>query len=173
MRLTRTTKYKDFAELEQYLQEGERKRITETAARCYLGDGGYYALNVSQFVRLCGNDINALNNLPIDDLSSVYAVYFFQGLREFIADYISQLAKLNVQQTPMEQHAAKGCLSLSLAEGLLIFCRDYFGLHSFAEAENVTLDELLIAKRDHYNKVTFERNTARIQTQKIKHEHRK
>lgn len=168
MRLSKDTKYKDFAPFEQYLQDGERQRIIDTAARCYLGEGGYYALTISQFVRLCGNDINALNDLPIDDLSSAYCVYFFQGLMEFLSKYIEQLASLGIQQTPTEQRASSGCLSLSLAEGLLIFARDYFGLRSFAEAEKVTLDELLIAKRDHFNKVTFDRNVARIQTQKIR-----
>lgn len=167
MKITQKTKYNDFADVEQYLEAGEKERIVEAAAKCYLGDGGFYNLTASQLIRLCQNDIGCLDSLPIE-VGSVYCVYFFSGLREFVEGYIKTLAALQPQQTPMEQRAANGCVKVSFGESLLVFIRDYFGLPSFAAAEAVTLDEVLVAKRDAYNRCTFERNIARIQTQKAK-----
>lgn len=167
MKITPTTKYNDFSDVEQYLEAGEKERIVEAAARCYLGEGGFYSLTASQLIRLCKNDIGALDSLPIE-VGTVYCVYFFSGLRDFVENYIKTLAALQPQQTPMEQRAANGCVKVSFGESLLVFIRDYFCLNSFSAAEAVTLDEVLVAKRDAYNRCTFERNVARTNTKKAK-----
>lgn len=167
MQITPKTKYLDFEPLEKYLADGEKHRIVEAAAKHYLGEGGFVNLTASQLIKLCGNDISCLDNLPID-VGTVYCVYFFQGMRDFVVEYISALQKLSVKQTPMEQRASNGCVTTSFGEALLVFIRDYFGFSSFAMAEQVTLDEVMLARRDHYNRVTFERNLAQQQIQKQK-----
>jgi hypothetical protein len=58
-------------------------------------------------------------------------------------------------------------LPVEWQEGMLVFVRAYFGLKSFGEAENVTIGDYLLAKKDEYNSTIFQRNMAKIQTQKI------
>lgn len=161
MLIENNTKYVDFADYEEYLSESEKERITEAAAVAYLGVGGYYNLTLSALIRLCANDINALNDLPIE-VGTVFCVYFFRGLSKFINDYITTLSKLTIKPTAKEQTASNAGVRLTFGETVLIFAREYFGLRSFAEAEKVTLDEYLIAKRDSYNKMRFEREMARL-----------
>ncbi len=77
------------------------------------------------------------------------------------ADYLDGFGKILERLTPSaspEQRQAQGvCLSVSFEESVLVFIRDYFGLRSFKAAEELTINEYLIAKKDTYNKVTFER----------------
>ena len=53
--------------------------------------------------------------------------------------------------------AASVCYPVEFGESLLLFSREYFQLHSFKEASNINLADLLIAKKDAYNKAAFER----------------
>lgn len=45
---------------------------------------------------------------------------------------------------------------MTMAEGLLVFARRYFGCRSFSEAERLTLGEWLMAKKDDYNRIAAE-----------------
>ena len=58
-------------------------------------------------------------------------------------------------------------LKISWDEAILVFVRDYFGLHSFKDAERITMGEILIAKRATYNREKFQRKLAKIQTAKL------
>lgn len=157
MRLQPKTPYNsEWEDLERFIDADEKKRIEGVAAKYYLGDGGYYNLSVSQFIKLTANNISALDAVPLE-LGTVFCVYFINGLRDFLESYIKLLERYTVKSSEKDKLAASGCAKMSIGESLLIFVRGYFGLHSFAEAEKVTLDELLIAKRDTYNNIVFER----------------
>ena len=74
---------------------------------------------------------------------------------------------MHLPQTPEEKRAENGLLKTDWAESMLVFLQNFFGLRSFREAENITVGEILIAKRARFNEDMYRRNLARIQTQKI------
>lgn len=160
MKITPKTPYNDeWLDLERFIDDSEKQRIEVAAEKLYLGEGGYYSLTLSQFIKLTANNISALDSVPLD-LGTVFCVYFLSGLRRFLERYIKMLETYSVKPTEKEKQASASCCKMSVGESLLIFARGYFGLHSFADAEKVTLDELLIAKRDTYNNIVYERAKA-------------
>ena len=87
----------------------------------------------------------------------------------YLCSRASQLPMVELKEVKTDEiRAQKTCLKVSVAEGILLFVREYFSLHSFGEAENLPLSDYLIAKKDNYNKVMAQREYAKIQNEKIK-----
>lgn len=63
-----------------------------------------------------------------------------------------------LKETAESRQAARGLPQFNETEGLLVFVREYFGLHNFTEAEEVTLADVFLAKKDAFIKASFERN---------------
>lgn len=163
MLITEQTKYADIAHVEKYLTEKAVRELYKAAEAKF---GSMYDLTFAQF-HACAN--GSFSEIVGDmENPTVLQIYWCKRFGEFVKDFAETLAKITLKQTPDEKRACAGLLKTDWAEGLLVFIRDYFGLSSFKAAENITLGEILIAKRARYNDDLFRRNLARIQTQKIK-----
>lgn len=86
----------------------------------------------------------------------------------FIEEFLSILDKLNIKETSKERQASVGLPIFQKNEGMLVFTRNYFGLKSFSEAENVTLADFYLAKKDTFARQTFERNMQTIMSRNRK-----
>jgi len=73
-----------------------------------------------------------------------------------------------VPQTAAEQVASAGLLQPSIIEAMLIFTRQYFGLHDFGAAERITLLEYLLAKKHTFITESFQRRHHAELTRKSK-----
>lgn len=93
---------------------------------------------------------------------TVLEIYWISGFKEFIEGFLKTLENLNIKETPEERQASTFCISSSFQESILIFTRNYFNLTSFEAVGEIKLGEYLIAKKDSYNKVMFEKSYNKI-----------
>ena len=154
MNITQSTLYVDFAlEEEEFIDEDTEKSIIEASKEVY---GDYYELTIENLIDYTREGTDSYDEL-MDPKITVFRVYWFKGLAEFLKTYLNLLKNFVVKETPKESMASKACYTVEFGESLLVFAREYFGLHSFKEAANITLSDLLIAKKDAYNKAVFEK----------------
>lgn len=152
------TKWLAFQPFERYLQKGEVERLKAVAPQAVFGRDGYLSLTIADFnqIAMHGDLTGVLGNRSELELT-VFEWYAISGLKEFFEQFAKDLEKFIVKADAKEERAAAACYKTGVVEGMLIFAREYFELHSFAEAERVTLADLLLAKKDTYNRAMFER----------------
>ena len=163
MNITKETSYTDFAlEEEEFIDEETEDKIIEASKEVY---GDYYDLTIENLIDFTTEGTDAYDEL-MDEKITVFRVYWFKGLSEFLKTYLNLLKNFVVKESPEESIASKACYPVEFGESLLIFAREYFGLHSFKEASQITLSDLLIAKKDAYNKSVFEKTYTALITKK-------
>lgn len=79
------------------------------------------------------------------------------GFADYMENFSKMLERMTLRGTAEQQQAQMVCLRVGFEESVLVFLQDFFGLHSFKEAEDITVNEYLIAKKSAYNKAAFER----------------
>lgn len=141
------------------LDDEQIEKVRAAAPEAVLGAGGFYSLTIAQWNRLTTHkDLSVISDKMLDPLKcNVFEYYTLEELPKFIDKYIKQLERFTLKPDAAEEAAQQVCFKVSPTEGLLLFAREYFGLHSFADAEKVTLGELLLAKKDTYNKQAFQK----------------
>lgn len=162
MRITDDTKYAEFEPVEKYVKPKAVQRIFESAEEKF---GKMYDLEFGTFWQ-CSND-NFEEVLGDISEPTVLQVYWKKRFEKFVEEFAGALKAMTLTQTAEEIQAAEGLLKVSWDEAILVFVRDYFGLHSFKDAERITMGEILIAKRAVYNREKFQRKLAKIQTAKL------
>lgn len=165
MRISENTRYEDFKAFEGVITEESQKALEDAAERVYLGADGFWGLTIEKFLSIQKHGIDVIG---WKNDGSVYSKYFIDALQKFIDAFTKSLENLTIQPTPQEQNASSGCLKVTFAEGMLTFVRSYFGLHSFREAEQITLADLILAKKDAYNEAVFNRNMAKQRKKAVK-----
>lgn len=162
MQITEATKYAEFEPVEKYVKPKAVQRIFESAEEKF---GKMYDLEFGTFWQ-CSNGSFAE---ALGDMSepTVLQVYWKKRFEKFVEEFAGALKAMTLTQTAEEIQAAEGLLKISWDEAILVFVRDYFGLHSFKDAERITMGEILIAKRAVYNREKFQRKLAKIQTAKL------
>lgn len=163
MIVTNETRYADFQPTEKYLKPASVDALKKASERAYVG---MYELTFGQFLRASGGDFSEV----LGDMSdpTVLQVYWCKRFADFQAEFGDALKNTQVQPTADQKQAASGLPQQTFAEAMLTFGRAYFGLHSFAEAENLTLGDLIIARKDVYISAMFERRLQAIQMKKYK-----
>lgn len=168
MRVTKATKYAgEFADIEPYISERTKKRLTAAAEKMY---GGMYDLEIGELWKCANGDFSFVGITTEKEYAerTVYQQYWLERFDTFCDEFANVLKRLTLKQTADEQRASSGLIEVNWCEGLLVFAQSYFGLKSFREAEKVTLGDIVIAKRATYNRELFNRKLAEIQTQKYK-----
>lgn len=116
-----------------------------------------------------GNISNGILPYEVGEDWSVYDYFSLSNsLETFVKSFVGMLNEYQVRETAEERQAAAGLPKFNENEGLLVFARRYFGLKSFTDAENVTLGDVYLAKKDEYIQSQFERNYNEIMTNKFK-----
>lgn len=161
MKITKDTLFAEVAEIVVYMTDESKERLKKAAERDF---GGFYGLTLAQFNAACKNEFaEILPRFRTADFT-VFDYGVILAFADFANGYVDMLAKYVIPQTSQEKQASAACAKVGWLEGLLIFSREYFGLKSFAEAEQATLGDLLIAKRDTYNKGMYQRAIIAQQT---------
>lgn len=163
MRITNETKYSELLPVEKFLTDKAAEELKQAAERLF---GNMYDLTFEQFYECAnGNFSEVIGSLQSP---TVLQVYWIKRFGEFIEEFAKQLKKLEPKQTDEELKASQGLLKVSWSEGLLVFIQSYFGTRSFKEAEQITIGELLIAKRAQYNQDLYRRKLNALQIAKMK-----
>lgn len=153
--------YSKYVDILPFVTDASRKELMEQAAK--IRDP--YTLTLAEFFACADGDFECVIK-DVANLSTGEALWL-DVFKAFMTDFGKILEKLVIPQTPEQKQASANCLPVEWQEGMLVFVRSYFGLKSFTEAENITIGDYLLAKKDEYNTAIFQRNMAKIQTQKI------
>lgn len=145
------------------IADTDKERVKAEALKKYGVKDGFYSLTLGQLLTLTEGKENVFN---LQNDGSAYEHIFIDELTKFIEGYFKTLESYSIPQTAEEKMASGKCVEVTGVEGLLIFCKNYFNLHNFTSAENITLAEILIAKKDAYNTAIFEREINKIQMRK-------
>lgn len=100
-------------------------------------------------------------------LEEEYAVVAFGYLRQFLkemADLSAFIEGLAVSQTPDEKRAAEGVKWPNFGQRVLIDCVKFFGLHSFAEAEDVKVGDWVTMYMDAAAASQYQKNIMQAMT---------
>lgn len=98
----------------------------------------------------------------IEGISAAEFLKRNNAFEQFIKDFCTIFGKLNVPETADEKKASVGIPVFTHYEGMLIFAQEFFHLHNFTEAGNITLGDLYLAKKRWYASKLYERNYTSI-----------
>ena len=163
MQIDGNAKYSEVAVLYEALTDNSKDAILESAMQHIRH---YYDLTIGEFDRLTNSDWSWL--IPTDKEPTLLQYVWVSNFAAFCEDFAKAVANLSIRPNADQQAAQKYCVKVSVHEGMLFFAREYFGLHSFAEADKVTLGEYLLAKKQTFNRDVYEREYALIQQNKLK-----
>lgn len=132
----------------------DRKKLYDAAQEVL----GYYGeLHLGDFLACSHGDFSCIGVEGEEWYRATNAQYLWaMGFPDYVKTLCNTMQSLTVPMTPEQQQAQSACLRVSMDESLLVFVRAYFGLDSFREAETITMNEVVIAKRDAYNRGIYE-----------------
>lgn len=157
--------YSESAELLKFATPETIAAIKEAAVAMY---GDYWEMTIGRLIKLDSGDYSSIG---YNGSETIAQHYWLEGLREFGKDLAKIARGLQIPKSLLrkyEMQARTACINTSAAEGMLIFTQKYFGLHSFREAENITVSEYIIARRADYNSTVMQRKAEQLQMAEIK-----
>ena len=85
-----------------------------------------------------------------------------EAFGEFIDQISDTLKRLTLPATPESVKLASGTMPSEFTESVYLFCRQYFGLKNFEDADGLKVSEYLLARKDDYNRQIVDRNVANM-----------
>lgn len=166
MKVSKRTPFIQIAGFLEYIKDDSQKELKEQAEKEI---GLCWDLTFREFFELSSGDFTC-KGIDVTKPEELTALQFFwcERFRCFVDEFAASMERLTIPQSPEAAAAAKACMSVTFEESVVVFCREYFGLHNFADAYDISLGEFLIAKKDAYNKAVFEKKMAEIQEAKYK-----
>lgn len=126
-----------------------------------------WQLNIEDFGIMCRGEIPEKLRKYIDDDMCVKDYYSAKNaLCVFLENFSKMLDDYAGKQTAEQRQAAMGLPGWNDNEGLLVFALNYFSLHSFSEAEKITLADVYLAKKDVYLQNRMQSNLDEIYKRK-------
>lgn len=153
LKIDRNTKYDDFATFEGVLADGEEARLKDAAVRDLYGSQGFMAMPIKDLTDVLQGD-----NTPLRIDGTVFGVYRHKAAVEWFAQFVDTLQRLTLPPTPEQTRQTQGTMPATIDKAIYFFLRSFFRLHGYAEADNLTVADLLLAKEEAYNAAVVERN---------------
>lgn len=168
-RITEKTKFSDISTILAVFPEMLTELKEKIKENLPLETFDYFSMTIREFLELQESKMPSkiekmLKNKKLTVFEYVKIINTFESGSEQLTKIIEATT---VEQTKDEKNASTGLLNLSPEESILDFLKDYFNLHSYEEAQNLTLYEFVIARKHFFNKVTFEKNLSEIQMSRI------
>lgn len=160
MKFDLNEKYSKYADVLRFVEKKSREDLQRGAEELRP----MWELTLADFFACCDGDFSCvLENDP-----KLWQVLWVESFSNFVTNFTDVCKRLTIEPTQEQKQAAQGCLPVEWQEGILIFARSYFGLHSFKDAERLTLADFILAKKHDYNTQLAERNMQKIQLKKLK-----
>lgn len=156
--------------LAEALTEESKQRIKERAVDYFLGVS-LWEMKLGLFLSFLSGDFSKTNvQSDCEKYGGLtfFAKMFIERIGDFVTEFGKSYGDLSPKQSPAEKQASEVCLPVTFAESLLFYTRSFFGLKSFSECENITMAEILLARKETYNDVMFKKRFSEIEMQKIK-----
>ena len=157
LKIDRHTTLAEFAPFEAHVSESDMGRLKTAAVADKFGEAGFYAMTIGDLTSVVAGDLRPLYDSGGRTVFDAMRVKAFEG---FIDEFVAVLKGLTVPATVDGIKAQMGTKQHTFSEGLYVFCREYFGLKSFAEADGLTVSEYVLARKDDFNRCMVERNAA-------------
>lgn len=169
MRITEKTKFSDISTLLSVFPEMLTELKEKMKENLPLDIFDYFSMTIKEFLELQESKMPSkiekmLKNKKLTVFEYVKIINTFESGSEQLTKIIEATT---VEQTKEEKSASEGLINLSPEESILDFLRDYFNLHNYEEAQNLTLYEFVIARKNYFNRITFEKNLQQIQIDNI------
>lgn len=162
----------DAAAVLDNMTDESRERVRAAVLQQY---GRFEDIRLVDFIAFANGDFTPYGidaNKPEDMTVAQYV--WLSEFRKFVDLFNKINSGLSIPDNADTRKAKTGQKQMSFAEYLLVFCRDYFGFHTFDEAaEKLTVSDYLTAAKDRYNDAIFKRNMARIEQEKLKQQQRR
>lgn len=166
MILSPTDRYTEHLILLDNCDADSLKRLQADAESVY---GSPWSLTLRDFFALSKGDLSFIGLTAETAIqASVRQYIWMKEFKEVVEQVTAILKRLQMPSNPDQERASSKCLSTNFEESALIFARRYFELHSFSEAENTTLSDYIVARKDDYNNNIFRWAMAEIQKNKLK-----
>lgn len=166
VKLSSRTKYSEA--LEALLPEAQLEELKNTAVKYFIG---YRPYEMPLRIFLDILEDNFKNEKLVKDCAdglTLFAKLYLDKIGDFVKEFCEKYEALTNKLTAEERKAGEACIETSFRENIIVFTRSYFGLPSFVKAYEITLGEILIAKKDKYNEVAFRQAYNKIELEKLK-----
>lgn len=138
------------------------------AAWDWFFGGDFWSLTIDAFCDLAAGKYDALTSKATRDGElTVYGLALIKDFKRQAETFAKLVERLSPPADAAER-AASEAVKLSIFENMAFFARDFFGLRSFREASNVSLNEWLMARKAKYAAVMVERAMIKEHNKKIK-----
>lgn len=154
MKISDKTLYSDIKGVERYFTLRDKETLSEASQLRYKR---YYDLTIEEFFEVLDKNYRILE-LTDESEITLYQWVWLNGFAQFVDELTKTLKRLEVAPTAKELQYMRGTLPMSFSESLVVFAQSFFGLKSYKEAEQITIGDIVIAKKADYNKSIFQRN---------------
>lgn len=155
MRIDANTEWSAFEVFERCIDDAQRKKIADAAARDLYGDGGFWLMPLGDLFAIYDGDVSPLKKA---DGKTVFDIYRLIGCASWIETYTTALENLTLKPTADEVSLQSGTTKTTFENAVRVFCRDWFGLPNYKDVDSLTVTDLLIAKEAAYNRAVIDRN---------------
>ena len=157
MKIDKHTLYKDFTQIEPYVDASQLEELRRSAVAERFGTGGFYDMTLGGLLDAMKDDFDALQECHGETVFDVYRVAAF---RQWLNEFIAVVEALTLKPTAKQVAQSNGCKPLTFEESVYFFTRSYFGLKDFDSVRELTVADYIMAKKDDYNKAVVDRNVA-------------
>ena len=164
MKINKRTKWANIAPL---VTPEILAQLKESLPGCVIFD--FWQLTIGDFSEMLKNGVptSLIKRIEKRGATVFEVVQILNACEKFLIEFSEVMQQFEIQPTPDEKQAASFCPEFTPTESLLIFTRKYFGtVRGFGEAEEITLYEYYIAKKDSFSDAIYQRQLSKIQMRK-------
>lgn len=157
MKIDRHTLNEELAPLLSIVTEEDMGRVRKAAVRDKYGDAGFYGMTVGDFTTVLSGDVRPLLQ---SGGRTVFDTCRVEAFREWVDELSDTLKRLTPPPTAESVKLNAGTIPSEFVESVYLFCRSYFSLGSFEQADRLKVSEFVLAKKDDYNHAVVDRNVS-------------
>lgn len=157
MKIDRHTLNEELAPLLSIVTDEDMGRVRKAAVRDKYGDAGFYGMTVGDFTTVLAGDVRPLLQ---SGGRTVFDTCRVEAFREWVDELSDTLKRLTPPPTAESVKLNAGTIPSEFVESVYLFCRSYFSLDSFEQADRLKVSEFVLAKKDDYNHAVVDRNVS-------------
>lgn len=157
MKIDRHTLNEELAPLLSIVTEDDMGRVRKAAVRDKYGDAGFYGMTVCDFTTVLAGDVRPLLQ---SGGRTVFDTCRVEAFKEWVDELSDTLKRLTPPPTAESVKLNAGTIPSEFVESVYLFCRSYFNLGSFEQADTLKVSEFVLAKKDDYNHAVVDRNVS-------------
>ena len=157
MKIDRHTLNEELAPLLSIVTDEDMGCVRKAAVRDKYGDAGFYGMTVGDFTTVLAGDVRPLLQ---SGGRTVFDTCRVEAFREWVDELSDTLKRLTPPPTAESVKLNAGTIPSEFVESVYLFCRSYFNLGSFEQADRLKVSEFVLAKKDDYNHAVVDRNVS-------------